>query len=195
MNKISKKDFFTIPNLLGYFRVILIPLFVHTYLNASTTKDQFFAALIIGVSGLTDFLDGFIARKFNQITDLGKIIDPVADKLTQGALVFCLTTRYPAMWLLVIIFILKEGFMGIMGLVMLKHNGRKLDGAMWFGKVSTAILYIVMFLLLLILSIPLWLANALIALCAVAMLIALVSYIPIFHRMWQEPMKNKDEAL
>ena len=193
MLKVRKKDFFTIPNLLCYLRLILLPVFVYMYLIAQEPKDYFWPAIIIGISGITDFFDGYIARKYNQITDLGKILDPVADKLTQGALVICLTSRYHGMWILVAIFILKEGFMGIMGIVMLKHNGHKLDGAMWFGKVSTAILYIVMFVLLFFFTLPLWIVNALITLCATTMIIALLLYIPVFRKMWHLPKKMKDD--
>ncbi|NLB91025.1 MAG: CDP-alcohol phosphatidyltransferase family protein [Clostridiales bacterium] len=195
MLPIKKRDFFTIPNILCYFRLLLIPVFVSLYLKAETPKEYFFSALIVGVSGLTDLLDGLIARKLNQVTELGKLLDPLADKLTQGALVFCLTSHYPAMWILVGLFIVKEGFMAVMGILMLKHNGRKLDGAQWFGKVSTAVLYITMFVLLLIPSLPVWLANALICLCAVTMLFTLASYIPVFHRMWHmDPIeKNKKD--
>ncbi len=193
MLKVRKKDFFTIPNLLCYLRIVLIPVFVYTYLKAQEPSYYFWSAIIIGISGITDFFDGYIARKYNQITDLGKILDPVADKLTQGALVVCLTSRYSAMWVLVAIFIVKEGFMGIMGLVMLKHNGHKLDGAMWFGKISTATLYVVMFVLLFLFSLPLWVVNALITLCATTMILTLLLYIPIFRKMWALPKKAKDE--
>ena len=190
MLHVKKKDFWTIPNLLCYFRILLIPVFIWSYLRAQTPEDYFISAAIIALSGLTDFFDGYIARKFNQITDLGKILDPLADKLTQGALVFCLTTRYPGMWVVVALFIIKEGFMGIMGIIMLRHNGHKLDGAMWFGKVSTAVLYVTLTLLLLVFSMPMWLANAFITLCAVVMLFALVSYIPVFRAMWHQPPKK-----
>lgn len=187
MTKISKKDFFTIPNILCYVRLLLIPFFMWTYLTAQTTRDYLTAAFIFAFSAFTDLLDGFIARRFNQITELGKFLDPLADKLNQGALIICLTTRYHLMWMLVILFVLKEGFMAVMGLIMLKHNGRKLDGAMWYGKVCTATLYVVMVLLLFIPQMPLWLANSLIGLCAVFMVITLALYIPVFYRMWHEP--------
>ena len=66
-------------------------------------------------------LDGYVARNFNMITELGKFIDPVADKLTQAALVFCLASRHKLMWYLVGLFILKEGFMAVMGIIMLRR--------------------------------------------------------------------------
>lgn len=66
--------------------------------------------------------DGKVARKFNMITELGKFIDPLADKLTQGALVICFAIRYPLMRAVLVLFIVKEGFMGIMGLLLLPQG-------------------------------------------------------------------------
>ena len=138
-----------------------------------------------GISGLTDMFDGKVARKFNMITELGKFIDPLADKLTQGALVLCFAVRYPLMRAVLALFILKEGFMGIMGLLLLPR-GKKLDGAMWFGKVCTAVLYVLLFILLLFPGISLTAANLLISACGAFMLFSLIMYIPVFQKMWKE---------
>ena len=73
------------------------------------------------------------------MTELGKLIDPFADKLTQGALILCFVVKYQYMRYLLALYVLKEGFMLVAGLVILRHNGRKLNGAKWFGKVSTAL--------------------------------------------------------
>ena len=102
-------------------------------------------------------------------------------------MMICLLTRYQAVWLLLGIFVLKEGFMAIMGLVMLRHNGRKLDGAKWFGKVCTAVLFLTMFALFLIPEMSTVYVNYLIWLCAAVMLITLILYIPVFVKMYKEP--------
>src|SRR5690606_3380299 len=141
------KEIFTIPNLLSCIRLSLIPVFLLVYINADYTADYYLAAFIIVLSGITDLLDGFIARHFQQITELGKVLDPIADKLTQAAIAFSLMFRFPYMWLLVILFVVKELFMGISGLLLLRKN-KKLDGAKWFGKVSTAIFYVTMGILI-----------------------------------------------
>ena len=156
-----KKQIVSIPNLMGYFRILLIPVIVWRYLTADSIGDYRIAAVIIGISGITDFLDGFVARKFHMVTKLGKAVDPIADKLTQGAIVLSLSFRFPLMTVLAVLFVIKEGFMGIMGILMLR-KGRMLNGAMWFGKVCTAVLYLVMFLLILIPNIPMTGANILI---------------------------------
>lgn len=118
--KPTAKEIWSIPNILSYIRLLLIPIFVYIYITANSTSDYYVAALIILLSGLTDMLDGLIARKFNQITELGKTIDPIADKLTQAAIVGCLMFRYDYMWILVLLLVVKELFMGINGLILLK---------------------------------------------------------------------------
>ena len=94
MKKPTLREMFTIPNILSYFRILLIPLFVYLYFKAETPPEFFRAAVVLGISGFTDLFDGKIARRFNQITELGILLDPVADKLTEGAVVLCLMTRY-----------------------------------------------------------------------------------------------------
>ena len=94
MNKITLKEFFNIPNCLCYFRIILIPVFFVFYFQAEGQMDYIISALILIVSGFTDFLDGYIARKYDMITDFGKLIDPIADKLTQFSVAVALISLY-----------------------------------------------------------------------------------------------------
>lgn len=180
MRHISKKELLSIPNLLGYFRLIMIPVFVWLYLTASTDADYLRAAQIMGLSSITDLFDGMIARKFNMITEFGKFLDPLADKLTHGAILLCLLSRYPLILLLLVLFVLKEGFMLVMGAVKLR-KGKKLNGAKWFGKCCTALLFVVLFILLLFPRLPLTMVNGLILLCGTAMAATLLMYIPVFR--------------
>lgn len=189
----TRKEIFSIPNILGYFRILLIPVFMSIYFCAEKTSDYYAAAIVVGISSLSDLFDGLIARKCNMVTELGKFIDPLADKLTQGALILCFLNRYPWMWLLMGIYVAKEGFMAVMGLVMLRHNGRRLNGAMWYGKVSTAMLYIFMFLLLLLPMMSLTVVNILIFICAGASVLTLAGYIPVFVKMYKEPPIQEGE--
>lgn len=184
--KITKKEVFSIPNILGYFRILLVPVFAWIYCTADSSSDYYAAAIVAGVSGITDLLDGKIARKFDMITELGKFIDPFADKLTQGVLILCMTTRWSLMWLLVGIFIVKEGFMIVAGAVLLHTKGRKLDGAKWYGKVCTALLYVIMFILLLFPNIPTAAVNTFILFSAALMAVTLALYIPVFYKMGKE---------
>ncbi|MDO4566248.1 MAG: CDP-alcohol phosphatidyltransferase family protein [Oscillospiraceae bacterium] len=185
MNRPRLKDFFTVPNILSYFRILLIPLFCHLYLNAGEPRDYYLAAFVIGVSGLTDFLDGIIARRFNQRTEIGEILDPLADKLTQAAVVLCLASRYPLMWLLFALLIMRESYLLIEGVIMLK-KGKSLHGARWYGKVSTFIFYLVILALLLFPELHPTAVTALILFCALWLLIALVMYVSAYSAMKKE---------
>ena len=182
MKKIKKQELYSIPNCMGYFRILLIPLFCFLYLNAKDRSDYYLAAGVILVSYITDFLDGQVARRFHMITEFGKFLDPVADKLTHGAIALCLAFRYETMRYLFALMVIKEGFMAVMGLINLRH-GRKLDGAKWFGKFCTGALFILLFLLVVRPEIPLAWANGLTAVVTVIMFLTLCLYIPEFRRM------------
>lgn len=144
-----KKEIFTIPNLLSLFRLVLIPVYVTIYLKARDNSDYFLAAAILAVSCLTDMIDGQIARHFNMISTVGKILDPLADKLTQFALILCLAMKYPVLWFIVVLFFIKEVYQLIAGAVNLR-KGKMLKGALITGKVCTTVLFISLILMVLI---------------------------------------------
>lgn len=146
MKEESRDKLWNIPNALCFFRIALIPLFLYIYLNANDELHYILAATVLVISGFTDFLDGFIARRFNMVTDFGKLIDPIADKLTQIAVAYALIYNYPLAWLLVIIIVLKDGMLGIVGLYLFQY-GIHIDGASWWGKVATAYFYFVVIIL------------------------------------------------
>lgn len=180
-----KRELFTIPNMMSFFRLILIPVFAVVYLCADTTKDYYVAAGILMVSTITDFLDGQIARRFNMISKFGIALDPFADKLTHGIVMACLATRYPIMWVLFGLSFIKEGFMFVMGTFFLK-KGKMLSGAKWFGKICTALLFFVLVAFVAIPNIPVFYVNLLVIICATVMIFTLAMYIPVFVRMKQE---------
>lgn len=125
MNKRTGEDrIWTIPNILSIFRMVLIPVFVWTYCGL---KNDLATALVLLLSGISDTADGIIARRFNMITTLGKAIDPVADKLTQIAMLLCLLTRFPSLIILFALLLIKEITGGVMSLLILKR--RKLGAA------------------------------------------------------------------
>ncbi len=144
-----KKEILSIPNLLSLFRLVLIPVYILIYLNACEPADYVVAASILAVSCLTDMIDGKIARHFNMITTLGKLLDPVADKATQFALTVCLAVRHPVLWNLAGLFVLKEGFQFIAGLITYR-KGKMLTGALLSGKICTTILFITLILMVLL---------------------------------------------
>lgn len=185
MEKFPKKDWFTIPNCICYLRILLIPVFCLVYCLGNSPTAYAWATGIVLFSSFTDLFDGMIARKYHQVTELGKVLDPVADKLTHGAVALCLAFRYPLMWALLALMLLKEGYMGLMGLYFLKR-GKMLDGAMWFGKICTATLFAGLFVLFCFYQLPLWAVNSMIIGMMLVMSVTLVLYIPVFRRMKQE---------
>ncbi len=121
-------------------RLCLIPFITTTY-----TRDwELVAAVLLAVSGLTDLLDGFIARRFDQVSDFGKIIDPVADKLTTASVVFALLLRHPQLTITMVVLVLKESAM-LIGAYILVKNGSRPAEAKIMGKISTAALYLTLF--------------------------------------------------
>lgn len=143
----NKKVLFNIPNCLCFFRILLIPLFLYVYFVADFKNRYLVAAFVLVISGISDFLDGFIARKFNMVTDFGKFIDPVADKLTQFVVAITLLFSYPLAWALLIIIILKDLMLAIVGLYLYDY-GLKITGASWWGKIATAYFYVIVFVLI-----------------------------------------------
>lgn len=180
MKKLTAKEVFSIPNLMGYFRILLIPVFSYLYCTATDTRSYLIAAAVVLVSTLTDLFDGMVARKFHMVTDLGKMLDPIADKLTHAALAICLATHYPLMWLLILLMVVKESYMAFMGLRHLKEG--KVNGATWYGKVCTALLFVSMCIMFCAPKLPLVFVNALILLCMATMLFTFRSYMIEFHK-------------
>ncbi len=138
----SKNQIITIPNILSLIRLGLIPLMVWLYCGR---QEYIWAGVVLVISGLTDIVDGFIARKFNMMSDLGKVLDPIADKFTQGAMLLCLLLRFPLMLMPLVLMIAKEIFMSISGYAVIKKRGIVL-GAHWHGKAATVCIFAMMML-------------------------------------------------
>lgn len=170
-----------IPNLLSIFRIALIPLFVSQMATGHTLT----AGLILVLSGLTDFFDGQLARRFGWVTPVGKILDPVADKLTQTAVSITLMVLLRQYWPFFAIMLAKDCIMLVLG-GWLMRRGVKLEGARWFGKVSTFLYYAVMILIILIPSLPAWLTLTLLVLATACALISALLYIPVWRRYRRE---------
>ena len=172
-----KKDICSIPNLLSLLRLILIPVYVAIYLNARSAADYYLAGGILAVSCLTDLIDGKIARHFNMITSLGKVLDPLADKLTQFTLILCLALKAESglLWYLIGLFVLKESFQLIAGGIRLR-KGIMLKGALLSGKVCTTILFVSLIIMVILPEMPVKIINIITIVDAVFLLIAFVHY-------------------
>ena len=170
-----KKEIWSIPNLLSLFRLFLIPVYLTLYLRADSPGAYTAAAVFLALSCLTDLLDGKIARRFNMITNLGKVLDPLADKLTQLGLLLCLSVRRRILKYLLVIFLIKE-FWQLFAMLAAMRRGKALNGALWSGKVSTTVLFTSLGLMFLFPGMSDQTANALAFVCLGFLLYAFGDY-------------------
>lgn len=192
----KKRDIFTIPNMLTYIRFLLIVPFVYYFLQENYIP----AAVCIVVSGLTDCFDGMIARKFNQVTSLGKILDPIADKFTLLAVVICMVIYIPQVLPALIILLLKDVLM-LLGGIDLINKSITPPAAMWYGKIGTIVFYISICIIVFLKAAFNYenfaLDFTLLSLTAFTMLFALFQYGKIYFQLIKEhaeqEKKNKSE--
>lgn len=176
-----KKDVFTIPNVLSMFRLVLIPIYVVIYLQATDPVDYAIAAGILAVSCLTDLIDGKIARHFNMISTIGKFLDPLADKATQFTLIVCLAIEYPALWHLAGLMVIKEGFQLIAGIIQFR-KGKMLTGALITGKICTTVLFISLIIMVFIPHMDLGTVRIITLVDGIFMLISFIHYAYTYYR-------------
>ena len=172
-----------VPNTLSAIRLLLIPAFCVAFLSG---PDYYiWAALALALSGLSDLFDGYFARKLNQITELGKWLDPIADKLTLGAVVVCMWIvyheSYPMLTPLFCILIAKEFMMAVGGLIV-THGRTEMIPSQWWGTVGTMIFYVCMLCIVLLSvfggdNVSPVIMTVLVALPAAAMLFAFIKYL------------------
>lgn len=184
----------TIPNWLSFIRIALIPVFAVLFVQGH----QLVAVIVMICAALTDLFDGKIARKFNQVSNLGKILDPIADKLSQMAIVIVLLYTYwenPIKYLF-FFFIVKEVLMLLGGALLLSKGMRPTAAEIW-GKVATNVFYIAMIIILAFgengalcnvthFTLPSAVTWVLVALSAVSALVSLLGYVPGFLKQLKE---------
>ncbi len=200
------KGCWTIPNLLSVIRILLIPVFAYLFYN----DEKIMSVVVLALSGLSDTFDGQIARKFNQISALGKVLDPVADKLTQITIAVMLfidfkTASNPiinALGWVFLVFLIKEAVMIIGGLIMLLLNIRPGAAEFW-GKAATVVFYVGMVIIIAVgpevgalndilgFQLPNFITGAIVVLCAIMTLAAFASYMPETFRQFKEYFDNK----
>lgn len=167
-----QKKILTIPNILSFFRLLLIPVILWLYIGKG---ERLWATAVLVLSGVTDIVDGQIARRCHMVSDFGKALDPVADKLTQITVLCCLVTDFPHMTLPLILLVLKEVTAGIISLIVIHKTGN-VYGAVWHGKAATVLLYGAMILHLLWPAIPTVLSAGLCGACVTMLLISAFLY-------------------
>lgn len=195
---IKKDDFFKLPNILTYIRILLVPVFIYVFLTAKTPLQVLLAAGVVFLSALTDLLDGFIARKFNIITDWGKFIDPIADKLMQAAMFFCVVakatgdkTLFFSLLIITILFVVKEIVSFLVSFFIYKKTGKHLDGSIWCGKACTVVIYFVMLLFIMFPDLGQLIKLFLILFAGVFIIIAFVVYMLEYQKMF---FQHKNET-
>lgn len=179
MKKLFSGRIVTLPNLLSFFRLCLVPELILQYTRPGGSRR---VLILLAVSALTDVLDGRIARRFGMVSDLGKALDPLADKLTQAAMLFCLARRFPLMLLPLTLLAVKEICCAAASLTAIGRTGR-VESSDWHGKFSTALLYALFALHLAVPGISGTLSGTLILLCTGVMLLSFVLYL----RRFAEP--------
>lgn len=185
-----------VPNALSVLRILLIVPFVIFFMH----NQILLAAAMIILSGLSDMFDGMIARKFNQFTQLGQMLDPFADKLTQGTVAVCLAIKQPLLIPVLAIFVFKELSMIIAGFVLIKRK-KKPCGAKWFGKVATGMFYVSVTVIVALNGI--WhyendaLTITMLSVTAAFMIYAFIKYFMIFLKIWNstDPKDSLDLEL
>lgn len=183
-----------IPNILCICRILLIPFFVWQMIAGNYIT----AGILLTTSGLTDFLDGFLARRFQWISDLGKVLDPAADKLTQVTVCLTLIFISPSfmlgwLWTVFAFLLFKDALMGILAARMIK-KGIKYEGSKIIGKISTCIFYVVVTILILFPQVPSWLVITLLSVTLVFAVISGFSYLPYYRRNMKHIKEHKNVA-
>lgn len=168
----------SIPNMISIGRIFLVPVFALLY-----TQDKVMAAMgVLLLAAASDVLDGAIARRFHMETELGRALDPIADKLIQAAMMLCALWRTSSVWLLLGLHLLRELSLGVMSLHVLRITGH-VYSAKWYGKVCTACVYVVMIAALAFPRIPGRVIDLGVMLCSVLMALCLLGYMLNFQKI------------
>ncbi len=195
----------TIPNILSLIRIALIPVFAVLYIYSDDNPDLLpWSIGVLALSGATDLFDGYIARRFNQITEIGKVLDPVADKLTQVTVMLCLAIDNPRLFPLFAICFVKELLQSIGAALLMFRKKADAQPARWYGKVSTFVFYFCMAMfvafplegsepLLFGWTMPLWLFITLVVIVAGFMIFAFVHYAQVYLQVSRE-VKERQQS-
>ena len=179
-----------IPNLLSILRICLVPVFIYSYLS-DPNDIKVNAIIIYALASFSDVLDGYIARKYQASSNLGKILDPLGDKLMMISVLVCITIDgIIPLWVVIVAFV-KELLMAIGGFVIHKAVKTPMPQSNVMGKVSTAVFFLVCLSLMIFRNIPETIATGLITFAILFMLIALASYIHTYNKYMKSRKENQ----
>ena len=177
-----------IPNILSMVRIAMVPVFCVVYFNAGEYS-HFWAGGVYGLATLTDFLDGYLARKLNKITRLGRVIDPLADKMMVFAVLVSLVVSRGDLipWWAATVYFVKEILMGIGALVLFKQI-KDVVGSEFLGKLSTVFFFVVCILIMFLQDIiPPLVATIMIGAAIALTLAAFCHYVIMFVKTTKKP--------
>ncbi len=179
---LTRKEICTVPNLLSTLRLCLAIVFLGIFERYGVREYRSVLVLLMFAAAATDVLDGRIARSFDRVSRVGRVLDPVADKAMQGVMLACLVPRFPLAKLILILFVIKECYMTVTGWKVLMETRETIE-VQWHGRLNTAVTYVVVLLLLTWPGLPYSTCNVLIGACAVCMMISFYMYAVQFREM------------
>lgn len=179
---LTRKEIFTVPNLLSSLRLCLAIAFLGICQRYGFRENRSLLVMIILVAAVTDLADGKIARTFHQVSKVGRALDPLADKAMQGVMIACLMPYYPLAELVLLLLFVKELMTMAAGWKVIMETEADLE-AQWHGKLNTVVTYIVVLILTAGARLPYSTANVLIGACAVCMIMSFVMYMSDFRRI------------
>lgn len=164
-----------VPNILSIIRLCMVPLYVIVYFSGMEHA-HLWAVVVYALASITDGLDGYLARKNNCITNLGKVLDPLGDKMLTSAVLICLLIDKIIPGWLVLIVLAKEALMGIGGLVIHRRAKVEIPPSNYIGKTAT-VLFFVTCAILMLFDVDRVVAASLVGLAVAVSLAAFVSYL------------------
>ncbi len=165
-----------IPNAISSLRLMLIPVFIYGFPKVSQERLHIFAIVIFTIGGILDILDGYIARKFKMVTDFGKVMDPLADKLLLITIVVGLWINKNIPFWLVALIIIREGIMILGGTVNYAYT-KIVIPANSLGKINTVYVYCLVITYAFNLSLSKYLAQGFVLLVLITTLVYLNIFI------------------
>lgn len=177
---LTRREIFTVPNLVSSLRLAAAILFLGIFQRQGLEDQKLLLSVLLLGAAATDFLDGKIARIFHQVSKIGQILDPIADKMMQGSVLICLCFRYSLAKPVLVLFLIKECYMMVSGWRVLTETNVSC-GAQWHGKLNTAVFYAVAVILFAGPGIPKSTAHILIGASAVCMTMSMIMYIDEFR--------------
>jgi cardiolipin synthase len=203
----SSKKIFTIPNVISFIRILLVPVFAMLYIKGHLV----WALVALVLSSLSDLIDGKVARRFNMVSELGKMLDPVADKVTQITLAVLMFIKFHAAvntWMVTfswifLAFIGKEVLMLLIAIVMLSLKKRP-AAAEIYGKAATVVFFVVMIVLVLAApevgilaahwALPQLVVVIMVCVSLVMTIVSFASYIPdTYRKLFNKEKKPKNK--